>query len=85
MSVTAKITSKGHITLPKEVRKILDVNVGNVVVFEREDDKIIIKPAKTLKEYKGFLKGKGRAADFDEIRKKAKEYVGKKVAHSGRP
>ncbi|MEK6657564.1 MAG: AbrB/MazE/SpoVT family DNA-binding domain-containing protein [Nitrospirota bacterium] len=85
MSVTAKITSKGQITLPKEVRKILDVNVGNVVVFEREDDKIIIKPAKTLKEYKGFLKGKGRVSDFDEIRKKAKEYVGKKVAHGGRP
>lgn len=85
MTVTAKITSKGQITLPKEVRKLLDVHVGNVVVFEKEGDRIVIKPARTLKEFKGFLKGKSKGADFDEIRKKAKEYVGKKVAHSGRP
>lgn len=84
MTVTAKITSKGQITLPKEVRKILDVHEGSVVVFEKEDDKIVIKTARTLKEFKGFLKGRGRGADFDEMRKKAKEYIGKKVAQSGR-
>lgn len=83
MTVTAKITSKGQITLPKEVRKALNVCAGNVVIFEKEDDKVVIKPARTLKEFKGFLKGKGKA-DFYEMRKKAKEYVGKKVAQSGK-
>lgn len=83
MVVTAKITSKGQITLPKEVRKLLDVHEGGVVVFEKEDDKIVIKPAKTIKEFKGVLKGKGNV-DFDEMRKKAKEHIGKKVAQSGR-
>ncbi|HLF85914.1 MAG TPA: AbrB/MazE/SpoVT family DNA-binding domain-containing protein [Nitrospiria bacterium] len=83
MFVTAKITSKGQITIPKEVRKILDLHTGSVIVFEKEENKIVIKPAKTLKEFKGFLKGTGKAADFEEIRKKAKEYIGKKVAQSG--
>jgi antitoxin PrlF len=83
MTATAKITSKGQITLPKEVRKALNVYAGNVVIFEKEDDKVVIKPARTLKEFKGFLKRKGKV-DFDEIRKKAKEYVGKKVAQSGK-
>jgi antitoxin PrlF len=83
VTVTAKITSKGQITLPKEVRKALNVYAGNVVIFEKEDDKVVIKPARTLKEFKGFLKGKGKA-DFDEMRKKAKEYIGKKVARSGK-
>ncbi|HLE86064.1 MAG TPA: AbrB/MazE/SpoVT family DNA-binding domain-containing protein [Candidatus Brocadiaceae bacterium] len=42
-----KITSKGQITLPKEVRKLLNVQEGNVIVFENENDKIVIKPART--------------------------------------
>ena len=35
---------------------------GNVIVFEKENDKIVIKPAKTLRDFKGLLKGtnKGR-------------------------
>jgi AbrB family looped-hinge helix DNA binding protein len=83
MPVTAKVTSKGQITLPKEVRKLLSVRKGSVVVFERENNRIVIKPAMTLKEFKGLLKGKGKKIDFDEIRKRAKEYIGKKVAHGG--
>ena len=81
MAATAKITSKGQLTLPKQIRKLLDVHTGSVVVFEKEDEKIVIKSAKTLREFKGVLKGVGRKADFDEIRKKAKEYIGKKIAH----
>lgn len=83
MVVTAKITSKGQITIPKEIRNILDLHTGSVITFEKEENKIVIRPARTLKEFKGFLKGKGRRADFEEIRKKAKEYIGKKVAQSG--
>lgn len=82
MVVTAKITSKGQITLPKEVRRLLDVQEGSVVVFEQEDDRIVIKTAKTIKDFKGVLKGKGKVA-FDEMRKKAKEYIGKKVGQGG--
>lgn len=84
MVVTAKITSKGQITLPKELRKLLNVHAGNVVVFEKEDDKVVIKAARTLKEFKGCLKSKGKVASFNDIRKEAKEHIGKKVAQSGR-
>ena len=84
MAVTAKITSKGQITLPKEVRKLLDVEKGSVVVFEKEDDKIVIKSAKTLKEFRGILKGKGKMVSFDEIREKAKKYIGEKVVKGGK-
>lgn len=84
MGVTAKITTKGQITLPKELRKLLNVQAGNVVVFEKEHDKVVIKAAKTLKEFKGCLKNKRKVADFSEIREKAKEQTGKKVARSGR-
>ena len=79
MVVTAKITSKGQITLPKEVRKLLKVDAGAVVVFEKEDDKVVLKTAKTLREFKGFLRGKSAPQDFDGMRNKAKEYLGGKL------
>ncbi|MGB9736109.1 MAG: AbrB/MazE/SpoVT family DNA-binding domain-containing protein [bacterium] len=84
MMAATKISSKGQITLPKAVRKLLKVHYGSVVVFEKEEDKIVIRPAATLKEFKGYLKGKKQAIDYDNIRKRVKEYVGRKVAQSGK-
>jgi AbrB family looped-hinge helix DNA binding protein len=79
MLVTAKITSKGQITLPKEVRRLLNVDAGAVVVFEKEDDKVIVRTAKTLREFKGFLKGKSAPADFDVMRDAAKKHLADKL------
>ncbi len=62
MTVTAKITSKDQITLPKKVRDILHLREGGVVIFEQEDDKIVIKPAPSLLDYKGYLKGRAKYA-----------------------
>jgi len=79
MAVTAKITSKGQITLPKEVRRFLKVDAGAVVVFEKEDDKVIVRITKTLREFKGFLKGKTAPTDFDVVRNAAKKHLGDKL------
>jgi bifunctional DNA-binding transcriptional regulator/antitoxin component of YhaV-PrlF toxin-antitoxin module len=68
MILTSKITSKGQITLPKEVRKLLNV----------------IKPAKTLRDFKGLLKNTKKEETFDEIRKIVKNSVGKRVIQGGR-
>jgi AbrB family looped-hinge helix DNA binding protein len=72
MAVTAKITSRGRLTLPKEVRAVLDVHAGSIVIFEKVNDKIIIKQAKTLRNYKGVLKTHGKAVDVDDMREKSK-------------
>jgi AbrB family looped-hinge helix DNA binding protein len=79
MVVTAKVTSKGQITLPKEVRRLLNIDKGSVVFFEKKDDKIVLKTAKTLREFKGHLRGKSAPTDFDVMRNKAKEYLGGKL------
>ncbi|MBI5678174.1 MAG: AbrB/MazE/SpoVT family DNA-binding domain-containing protein [Planctomycetes bacterium] len=84
MILTSKITSKGQITLPKEVRKLLNVQEGSVVIFEKENDKIVIKPARTLRDFKGLLKNINTEENYDEIRKKTKKYVGKRVAQGGK-
>lgn len=86
MTVTAKITSKGQITLPKKVRDVLHLRAGGVVVFEQEDDKFVIKPAQSLLDYKGYLRGRGKHADVDTVRETARAYVGRKAGkRGGRP
>ena len=83
MTVTAKITSKGQITLPKKVRDILHLREGGMVVFEQEDDKIVIKSAQSLLDYKGYLKGRAKHADLDAVRETARAYVGRRAGKRG--
>ena len=83
MTALAKVTSKGQITLPKEVRDLLHIRTGSIVVFEKEGEKLVVKTAKTLQDFRGALKGRQKSADFEEMRKTAKENVGKTGAASG--
>ncbi|MGD0237807.1 MAG: AbrB/MazE/SpoVT family DNA-binding domain-containing protein [Syntrophorhabdales bacterium] len=71
MTVAAKVTSKGQITLSREVRKLLAVGKGSVVIFETKGDRVFLKPVKTLRVFKGALKGRKPAADFDAVRTRA--------------
>jgi len=83
MTALAKVTSKGQITLPKEVRDMLRIQTGSIVVFEKEDEKLVVKTAKTLQDFKGVLKDRKRPTHFEDMRKTAKEHVGKKGTQGG--
>lgn len=84
MRATAKITTKRRITLPKKIRQRLGVEEGSVMVFEEEDQKIVLRPARTLLDYQGFLKGKAKTTDFEEMRRIAKKHVGRRVTRTAR-
>jgi len=60
----AKISSKGQITIPKEVRKLLKLKPGDRVKIEVKGDFAILKPLKKPSE---SMKGLGR-----NIKKKLK-------------
>ncbi|MBI5676706.1 MAG: AbrB/MazE/SpoVT family DNA-binding domain-containing protein [Nitrospirae bacterium] len=58
MTTTAvKITRKGQVTIPKEIREKLK---SNAVYFEVEDDAVMVKPVRdaagSLSEYAGNVK-----------------------------
>jgi AbrB family looped-hinge helix DNA binding protein len=61
------ITQKGQVTIPKPIRNILKVKQGDVIIFEVEEDKVIVKKKEKeaqFKKYIGFLKNKdGQKAD----------------------
>ena len=84
MAITAKVTSKGQITIPLQVRKLLKVDPGSVIIFETEEDKVPLKPVKTLSEFRGILKGKATHVDSDKTRAVAKKHVAEKVRNDER-
>jgi len=64
---TAKVTSKGQITIPKRVREKLGLETGAGVAFEEKDGVFYIKKSVTrspFDKWKGRLsKGKGKSSD----------------------
>jgi AbrB family looped-hinge helix DNA binding protein len=58
MGKTAKVTSKGQVTIPKEIRDRLD---SEMIEFEIEGERVIIRPVRKIA---GVLK---RYADSDLI------------------
>ena len=59
---SATVTSKGQITIPKDVRERLGLEAGDRVVFVVHSDRdVVLKPAKTdVRELHGMLYRKGR-------------------------
>jgi antitoxin PrlF len=51
----AKITSKGQITLPREVRERLGVHDGDRVRFEIENGKVVLYPQRDTPSFQGMI------------------------------
>ena len=60
MGKTAKVTSKGQVTIPKEIRDILD---SEVVEFEVENERVILRPVKRVA---GKLRSYGNPARISD-------------------
>lgn len=41
----SRITKKGQITIPQKFREILGIKAGEKVVFDLEDEKVVLKKA----------------------------------------
>ncbi len=65
----AKLTSKGQVTIPKEVREALDVDAGDrVQFFIREDGVVELRPQTVdLKDLYGMLEHRGKAVTVEEM------------------
>ncbi len=66
---SAKVTSKGQITLPKEIRKALGLREGDRVSFRiRTDGKALIEPETvSLLSLRGSIKPKVRDVSIEAM------------------
>ena len=58
----SKVTSKGQITVPLEVRKRLGVTQGDQVEFDTDKPEIVIRPVRTIDN--PFRKWRGAVGGF---------------------
>ena len=69
--MTATVTSKGQVTLPKAVRDLLGIEPGSVIDFERAPDGriVLVKVEKAVRERRfARLRGHaGKGLSTDEI------------------
>ena len=57
MKKLARITSKGQITVPHEIRRALGVGAGDKLLFEKDGAQVRIRPVRTkspFEKYRGI-------------------------------
>lgn len=75
MDIAARLTSKGQITIPKEVREVLGLDTGDQVIFRLEAGRAVLTRTPDFLELAGSVEvpaGK-RGATWDEVRKSTRD------------
>jgi AbrB family looped-hinge helix DNA binding protein len=75
----ATVTSKGQVTIPKEIRDLLHLRANDKVDLVVDGDIILMAPVKTLLDLRGAVRTDGKG-DFPEERARAKAAVAKRVS-----
>jgi antitoxin PrlF len=77
----AKITYKGQVTIPKEIRESLSIHEGDSVFFSIEADHAILKPLrkKALTDFRGALPATKPYAGMGEIRSEIHKKMARRV------
>jgi len=77
---TATLTSKGQVTIPKEVRNALDLDTGDRVAFVMRDDGVVeLRPETTdLLELFGILPSTRGVVSVEEMNAAIEQSVEKK-------
>ncbi len=78
MQQEAKVTSKGQVTIPKEIRRALGVEEGDTVVFEADEAGVHLRPARrgsVFAEYAGRWR-EGEGLTLEEINARIRDSRG---------
>lgn len=81
MDVLAKVTSKGQVTLPKEVRDTLGIEAGDRVLFRIHGDRAVLAKTPDFLDLAGSVPippGKP-AASLDDLRRAARSGWGQRA------
>lgn len=83
----SKMTRKGQVTIPAEVRKALGLDVGDRVAFVMENGHVRVEPAGSVVERTAGImkpKKKGRAPTIREMTRAAEEQAAKEAVERSR-
>jgi len=74
----ATVTSKGQVTIPKEIRTLLHIRTNDKVDFVLDGEQVVLVPVKTLLDLRGAVPA-GGDGDFNGERTRAKAAMAMRV------
>lgn len=86
MAKIVKISSKGQITIPKEIRETLGVKEGASVVFDIRDKEVVLRgiPTGHARKLKGVFRNYVKEETTTEyVKERVKEEVARAAAKEG--
>ena len=78
MQRKAKVTSKGQVTIPQDIRRVLRIKEGDTIVFEADEHGVRLVPRQlgsVFAEYAGIWR-EGAGLTIDEINAELRELRG---------
>ena len=75
----ATVTSKGRVTIPKDIRDLLHLRANDKVDFIVDGGRVLMAPVKTLLDQRGAVRTGGKD-DFSLERARAKAAVAKRAS-----
>lgn len=77
---TSTLTSKGQITIPKRIRELLALEIGDRVVFHvRDDGAVVLAPANVdLRTLRGMIKPRKRGVSVEGMKEAVRRMGGRR-------
>jgi AbrB family looped-hinge helix DNA binding protein len=74
------LTKKGQTTIPKEIRTFLKLEAKDKIIYQVENDKVIMRPLKgSILDLRGSVKTEEKPVDFERIRKVTRKRIAHKI------
>lgn len=80
MDITARVTSKGQVTIPKDVREALGITEGDKVLFRLEASRAVLAKTANLLDLAGSVRvsASKRGVPWDQVRATTRKARGRK-------
>ena len=79
--IATTMTKKGQVTIPKEIRELLNLREHDKILFTLKEGEITMKPLRgSVLDLRGTVKPRRRPEDFERVRATTMKARGKIVA-----
>lgn len=83
---SVKVSDKGQVTLPAQVRRKLGIKPGSRMEVEVQDNRVVLEPEGSVMDASGVLHeyAKGDAEDWEAVRTRMEKAVADEVDNAGK-